>query len=96
MSGIEQNIVKQAKRFNQPIPDRIKNKPDLLAGLSLYLDAFFDLLNDANSSGFIPWTAIVSYATYHCFSKEQTDLAIYFIRELNGAYLKHTSKQKGR
>lgn len=95
MSGKEKNLLKQAKQMNQPIPDRIKNKPVLKTGLNLYLDAFYDLQYDGNEAGNIPWTVIVNYADRYEFSEVQTEMLIYFVRRLNECFNKWHNKKRG-
>jgi len=95
MEKVEQNIVKQALRFKQPIPERIANKPELLKGLNVYLQAFLDLSSDRFNE-IIAWSSIVRYSEYYGFDFEQTEDLIYFIRNMDAAYLKHVSKKSGK
>ena len=85
MSGIEKNLIRQAKQMKQAIPDRIKNKPTLSKGLDLYLNAFFDLRYDRNQTNFIPWKVIVDYSRHYNFSEEQEERLIRFTRALDVA-----------
>lgn len=54
------------KQTRAPLPDFIKNKPTLQAGLDLYYVAFWDLMGDrvtgGTSLGMIKWSAIDQYA----------------------------------
>lgn len=100
MAGIEQNIVKQAKRFNEPIPDRIKNKPKLGLGLDLFIDAFWDLEHDrvwASGMSAVPlplaWSALHNYALYHELAGEAYEDMLYFLREMDSAYISHIMKK---
>jgi len=96
MSGIEQNIIKQAKQMHQPIPDRIKNKPILNADLMLYFDAYLILQDDRNSNNKIPWTVKIKYSeTYH-FSEIQTERLIYFLTEMDLVYIKWLAEKRKR
>ena len=69
-----------------PIPDKIANKPKLAWGLELYLFSFYELQFDRNQNDTIPWTVITQYASFHDFSREQTERLIYFVRELDRVY----------
>lgn len=88
VAPIEENLIKQAKRAGQEIPERIKNKPILNTGLALFYNSFLDLQDERNESQKIPWSIIVKYAEFYEFSREQTEALIYFTRQLNKSYLK--------
>lgn len=98
----EATIIKQAKLSKTPIPDRILNKPKLLQGLELYLEAFYELNSDRNngmSMGKIPFTAIKQYADEYEFEGEQRECLFYFIRAIDNAIVKRlneTSKQDAK
>lgn len=96
MGPIEQNIIKQAMRFGQPIPDRILNAPELQNGLYLYLQAFFEL-DSERSHAFgarpIPWSSIKDYAAAFNFDECQTDDLFYFIRQMDNEHLKKLQKK---
>lgn len=91
MGAIEQNIVSQCKRFNEPIPDRILNKPVLRVGLDLFLHAFYDL-DSERGMGFgptsIPTSAISNYGDRHDIVGEAAEDMLEFIRAMDNAYLK--------
>lgn len=97
MGAIERNIVAQAKRFNDPIPDRIKNKPRLNRALAFYMDAFVELDTDrpvAFSFGVIPWSVIHTYAKAHELEGDDYHEFVYLIRTLDMAYVKHVQGKK--
>lgn len=94
----ERAIARQSYQSNQPLPSKIANAPRLQLGLSLYIEAFFDL-DSERSHGMgltpIPWTSIASYAIAHEFDEEQTDSLFYHIKRLDTEHLKYlASKQK--
>lgn len=96
MGHLEQSIAKQALREGQPLPERIKNSPELKPGLELYINAFFDLdteRNHGNGLCAIPISSIAGYARMFDFDKEQTEDLLYFIREMDDA---HISRMKQR
>lgn len=90
MGKDEQQIIAQAMRMGRPIPDRIRNAPELFMGLDLYLDAFFDL-DSERSHGLgltpIPWTSIKQYAEAWEFDEEQTHDLFFFIKKMDQAHL---------
>ena len=74
----------------------IKNKPVLLPGLELYLQAFLDLNSERNHNfGLmrIPWSSIKNYADHYNFNEEQTENLFYFINRMDNANLKELSKK---
>ena len=96
MTGMEQNIVNQAKRLGQPIPDGIANAPRLNLGLELYLQAFYDLDSERTiglSLSPIPWSAIHNYCECNLLGEEQTENMHYFIRRMDGANLKRMNEK---
>lgn len=92
MGGVAHNIIKQALRFGEEIPERIKNKPELFSGLELYFEAFHDLDTERNhNSGLtrIPRSKIVEYAFEYDFDYRQKEDLIFYIRRMDNALLKH-------
>ena len=90
----EQTIAKQAMRAGQPLPDRIANAPELKIGLSLYMQAFFDLDSDRTHTlapTAIPWSSIKDYALAWQFDEEQTEDLFYLIRKMDNEHLKRLS-----
>lgn len=97
LGSSEQNIIKQAVRSGQPIPDRIANAPEVSLGLLFYLQAFFDL-DAERSQGFgfgrIPWSATLQYASYYELDDETTDNLFRYIRLMDTAYLNYREEQR--
>lgn len=96
MGKIEQNIAKQAVRHGQPIPNRILEAPELVPGLQLYLDAFYELDSERSygfGAGPIPYTIILSYATTYELDAEQTEDLIYFVRRMDAAHLERMAEK---
>jgi len=98
MSAIEKNIVAQAKRSGDPIPNRIKNKPKLEAGLDLFFHAFYELSTE-RLGGMgpmpIPWSAIHNYCVANDITGELREDMLHFVRAMDCAYLEHVmEKQK--
>lgn len=98
LGAVEQNIARQALQAGAPLPDRIKNAPELKLGLELYLNAFFDLDAERPSSfdiGSIPWSKMKDYACFYDFDEDQTEDLIFFIKRMDAAYIKRQkAKQK--
>lgn len=97
MGAIEQNIIAQAKRCNDPIPDRIKNKPRLSFGLTFYLRAFSELDSERDfgmGMGPIPWSSMHQYAMILELTGEAYEDFMYLIRELDREYITHITKKR--
>jgi hypothetical protein len=97
MSLIEQNIAKQAVQSGAPIPERIANAPELINGLQIYLQAFFDLDSERNhgfSLSAIPWQSIKEYAETYEFDAEQKEDLLFFIRRMDQAHLDRLDKKQ--
>lgn len=96
LGSSEQDIVKQAIRSGQQVPDRIANAPELNLGLLFYLQAFFDLDAERSqgfSRGRIPWSRIAEYAKYYELDNDQTDCLLCFIRAMDTAHLKRLEEE---
>lgn len=97
MGSTEQTIAKQAIRAGRPLPDKIANAPELKLGLSLYMQAFFDLDSErSHSSGPspIPWTSIKQYSEAWDFDEEQTEDLLYLVREMDKFNLKRIAEKR--
>lgn len=95
----EAHILDQAHRNNMPIPDKIKNAPELLPGLDLYFVAFMELSTCRTvgmGEGPIPWTAMRDYAIDHLGVEEgiEFDRFVSLIRGMDIAYLEYQDKKR--
>jgi hypothetical protein len=91
----EEAIIKQAQDAGMPLPKAILNKPELLPGLDLFLDAFMALSSCrylGMGEGPIPWTAIDRYCTVNEIEGSLREELFHHVRSLDGVYLKHTAK----
>lgn len=97
MGSSEVQFAKQAMREGKALPDRIQNAPELLPGLYLYIQAFYDLDSErSHDFGFrkIPFTSIMNYAKAFEFDEEQTEDLIYLIKHMDSAYIERLEKKK--
>jgi hypothetical protein len=88
---VERKIIEQCMRERLPLPRRIADAPSLEMGLELYLDAFFELLED-RASGFslgkIMWRSISSYCDrLEDLTDSQRDDLHYHVRAMDDAYI---------
>lgn len=91
MGATERLLAKQHKDAGLPIPDRIKNAPQLEQGLQIYLQAFFDLDTErSHAMGYvkIPWSAMNSYAKALELDEETRDDLIHLISTMDDAHIK--------
>lgn len=77
-------------QFGMPLPDALKNPPELLPGLDFYLSAFHTL-NSCRSMGMglgpIPWTSVVEYGKMYCTTRESFDDLQFHVKSLDECYL---------
>lgn len=89
-------IIEQCIRSNWDLPEKIVNAPSLLPGLELYYIGFMDLLS-SRQTGFSPgpiwWTTIQEYCLVYGLDEEQTETMHFYIRTLDGVYLKRMLKK---
>lgn len=83
-------------RRKRPLPDVIKNAPDLLIGLELYFEAFIEL-NTTRQTGWgagpIPTSAIYEYAYCLGLDEEETEDLLYLIRKMDEAFLQYMKRK---
>jgi len=73
-----------------PLPDFIKNEPELLPGLEIYLKAFWDLSTCRQMGmglGPIPWLSIQEYVTILGGDEDFQEDFCHYIRRMDGEYL---------
>lgn len=91
-----ESIAKTCIQNGMPLPDFIKNEPELMPGLEMFLQAFWDLSTCRQMGmglGPIPWTSIENYATISGGDEEFTQDLHYHIRRLDQAYLNWASEK---
>ena len=81
-----------------PIPEKIKNAPELRLGLQLFMTAFMDL-SASRPSGWgispIPWDVIYMYCVRLELDEEQTEDTLYHVQSMDVAYITwQTAKNK--
>lgn len=93
----ERQIIEASLKRTGTLPDAIANAPELLPGLELYLEAFYDLNGDRSygfSPGPIPRRAIRQYAEEIGMDDfDDFQRFAYIIKEIDAAYLKHLDEK---
>ena len=97
MGEIEKRLAQEAYRSGEPMPDRIKNAPDLFAGMELYFTAYQELESERQIGmgiGPIPFTAILKYAEFYELPAEQADDLVYYVRKLDNHFMTEEAKKR--
>lgn len=79
----------EARRFREPLPKRIENKPELFLGSALYLNAWFELDSERDRGRYqrINRSMCFAYATDYDLSEEQRDDLWFFIQKMDTEFL---------
>ena len=97
--AVEKKIIQQCMREGLPLPSKIKNAPELIFGLALFLQAFNNLTY-SRTYGFVPgpisWASIEDYCVKNKLDEEQTQDMHYFIRVMDNAYLDYLDKKRSK
>lgn len=75
-------------RERQPLPDAIKNAPDLRIGLEFFYNAFVDLNRDRTGMGDGPisWATIEDYGRSIGLEEDDRDDLHFFVEALDSAF----------
>lgn len=85
-------------RERMPLPKRIAEAPTLFMGLELFYAAFFDLHTCrplGMSEGRISWLHIEQWADANHLDPEQREDLHFYIKQIDGEYLKWRHSQHG-
>lgn len=77
-------------RYGQPLPDRIREAPELHLGLNLFYTGFLDLTSERQLGlglGPIPTIAILEYCHMRGIKGEQAEDFLWLIKRLDKKYL---------
>lgn len=94
--GSDDRIIEQARKMGMPIPDRIKNRPQLATGLEFYWRAFTELSADRDigmAEGHIPWTAINQWALRHDIQGYEFERLVSVLKIVDTAYMEKRHSQ---
>ena len=83
-----------------PLPDKIKNKPEVKFGLELYWKAFQDLSSDRDVGmgvGPIPWSAMSTWGARNHIWGDDFERLVMVLRGMDSIYMdKQGKKSKGK
>lgn len=95
--AVEKQIIQNALKSGNPLPQRIQNAPQLFWGLQLYFHAFFDLATCRPlgfTEGSIRWLDVEEYCIKLNLTDEQKEDMHYYIRNMDNAYLNWRDKKR--
>lgn len=84
-----------AQKTGQPLPEKIKNKPELRTGLEIYWRAFWECSTDRDigmAEGPIPWTAINAWGMRYGFKGECFERLVLLLKAMDSVYIEERSK----
>lgn len=93
---LEEQIRREARRFREPLPKRIENKPSLFFGMALYLNAWFELDTERKRPEPISRSMCFQYAHDYELSEEQRDDLWYFVQRADNTFLTWLNKRQRR
>lgn len=85
-----EDLAKQVYRSEGKLPEQLENAPELLPGLYLYLQAFFNLHYERPSGEIlmpIPWSKIKAYGEWLDLDDVQMDRLHVCIRTMDDKFL---------
>lgn len=82
----------------EPIPDKVRDAPELRKGLELYFNAYMDL-DDERQYGMmgacaLPWSSIAMYSQFYGLDEEQTESMLFLVRRMDRANLLEMEKKQ--
>lgn len=92
----EKKIIETCYKERLPLPDRIRDAPQLFLGLEIYYGAFFDLTTSRGGfgDGPISWKTIEEYARLNDFSEDQKDDLHYYIAKMDETFMEKRRRDK--
>jgi hypothetical protein len=80
-----------------PLPEWVEREPPIYPGDDFILTAFYNLSSCRHYGGEIPgpipWDRVVYYAMFAGLDKENIELLVFILRELDAAYLSWYAKR---
>lgn len=95
-SQMESKIAEQSLKQFGRLPKEMEEAPELLEGLDIYLDAFFELSSERSigmGEGPIPRSAIHEYCEREAIEGDLKQDLMYHVRAMDNAYLEFQSQK---
>ena len=96
----EKTIVRQCMLARNPIPEAIRNAPELLPGLGLYYDAFLELSPSRGRTALgeelaINWKDLHDYCSVYGIEGDQKEDFLVILRYLDQEFLNYKREKVG-
>ena len=91
---VEERIRRECRRFKEPLPEKLKNKPELIFGNALFLNAWFDLDVERQRPSRITRSMCFDYARDYEFDFEQTEDLWFHIQRMDAEFLPWWAKRQ--
>jgi len=86
-------------REKVPLPDRIRDAPQLWVGMAYAYDAFAQLNSTRpqtlDGPGDIPWTAVDAFCRSRGLGGDDREDLFYYIRAMDAAFRKYVKEKRG-
>lgn len=86
-------------RRGLPLPERIRDAPELAPGLGIYLRAFYELDSCrpiGMAEGPIPWVVVDQWCQSLGLDEEEREDVHYLVRRLDNSYLRHVESKRSK
>ncbi len=93
---LEETLIRRARAERKPVPEKIRNAPQLLPGLGFFFQAFLALSSCrplGMQEGRIPWTAAFQYGQDNGLDHEEFEDMWILVSFMDAAYLKVRAQQ---
>ena len=85
-----------ARKQNMPVPDKIKNAPELNIGLMFYWKAYQDLTSDRDVGmgvGPIPWLSMDSWGARNRVRGDDFERLVAILKDMDATFMEHNSRK---
>jgi len=93
-------IIEQCVRNRVPLPSKIQNAPEILAGLDFYYTAFMDMTScrelGYGQVGPVSWLTIQRYCEVYGIEGESREDMFYHVHKLDRTYLDWIETKRGK
>ena len=92
----EANVIKGCFASKQPLPQFVKDAPELFFGLEVYIDSFWKLSRDRSSGmgpGPIPYSSLLNFAENLDLLEEDVEDFCYLLMEMDTEFLAYASEK---
>jgi hypothetical protein len=91
---VERKLREESRRFREPLPQRVLNKPNLFFGNALFLNAWFDLDLERERPQPITRSMCFAYADDYGLGDEQRDDLWFFVKRMDLEFIPWWNKKQ--